>query len=160
MELQKLAQLQGADSLAQRWLESDGVQEALTAAAEGCFQTSLPAERALACAKKEERPRLSHLATASRNLIHRAVLRKRERAVAALDEAERNHEASRKRRIEHVALKDYLGDTGNFLPSAQRFVSAPAAPALSPAPAFASPLQLSAHSRPVERSAPSRPVGP
>ena len=87
LPLQREAKAQGEDHLAVRWIQSDGVQEALRAAAEACLQTSLPAERGLATAKHGEQARLTHLGTRSRDLIHRAWLRKRARAVAQLEAA-------------------------------------------------------------------------
>ena len=112
LPLQREARAQGEDHEAVRWLLSAGIQEALCAAAEGCLQTSLPAERAIATAKHGEQSRLCHLATRSRDLIHRAVLRKRDRAVAQLEAAERALRASKKTRIEHIAFQAYSGPTG------------------------------------------------
>ena len=128
LPLQREARAQGEDHQAVRWLLSDGIQEALCAAAEGCLQTSLPAERALATAKHGEQSRLCHLATRSRDLIHRAVLRKRDRAVAQLEAAERALRASKKTRIEHIAFQAYSGPTGAWLPAASRYSVEPEAP--------------------------------
>ena len=58
LPLQREARAQGEDQEAVRWLLSDGIQEALCAAAEGCLQTSLPEERAVATAKHGEQSRL------------------------------------------------------------------------------------------------------
>ena len=98
MELQDMACAQGDEHKGLRWLQSAGVQSVLAELAQTCFATSLPAEREFATVKQEERPKVSHVGTVSRNLIHRRVLKKRARAADRLAAAHERLSSAKKRR--------------------------------------------------------------
>ena len=75
--LHDLAISQGDACASLHWLESGAVQGFLRAVAVSVLQTSLDAERGFATVKKQDTSKLSHLATAGANVIHRRVLRQR-----------------------------------------------------------------------------------
>jgi len=76
--LKKLALRSGAHESAHlQYLVSEPVQQAISLAFRASAVSSLPVERAFAETKRQEAPRLYHVATASRNQIIRQFLRQR-----------------------------------------------------------------------------------
>ena len=87
LPLQRIAKAQGPDRAQLEFLLSAKVQEALVLAFSESTATSLPAERYFAQAKRNEAPRLCHVATAGRNLMLRQFLRERSDILGRLNSA-------------------------------------------------------------------------
>ena len=78
LPLKKLALRSGAHEWAHlQYLMSEPVQQTIRLAFQASAVSSLPVERAFAQTKRQEAPRLCHVATASRNQIIRQFLRQR-----------------------------------------------------------------------------------
>jgi len=105
-ELQAMALSKGEEAQSLGWLQSAGVQSVLYELAHTCFATSLPVEREFATVKLEERSKLSHVGTVSRNMIHRRVLKKRDLAAARLEAAHAQLRSTKKRRVETLAISE------------------------------------------------------
>ena len=90
LQLQRDALARGGESEACRFLQTDSFQDMLGKTWEASCGTSLPVERKHAETKHNEKSRLCHLATASRNQIQRDVLRVRDVALQRYQRAEQN----------------------------------------------------------------------
>ena len=90
LQLQELAWAEGNEMAAIRWLASDSVQGFVEQLCEEGLCTSLAAERCMAEAKRWESCKVTHIATASRDMICARFSKQRELKALEIDRAERN----------------------------------------------------------------------
>ena len=104
LQLKRLAFAAGeSESARVNYLLSDSVQDALKCAFQASAASSLPVERAFAYMKRNEAPRLCHLASASRNQILRGFCRERDELVQRLALAEAALRRANKRNLHSLA---------------------------------------------------------
>ena len=105
LQLYSLAWATGGEMSAIRWFASDPVQEFLQRTCQEALATSLPAERRHAEAKRWETSKVTHIATASRDMMCARHAKHREARALALEAAAREVRRCRKLRKENLAWR-------------------------------------------------------